>query len=122
MFGSMKSFACGLAVMACLCCIGLLVASPQDNQANAPSELRVVSPDGQLTITLSATNERAGIFVSDRRSGEYVSIYTEQREGATVSVGDVKSTAKNRAVHMAMNSRADELQIIPKAAEEVPRK
>jgi hypothetical protein len=120
MFGSVKSFACGLAAMACLCLVGVLVASPQSNTVEYPNEVRVVSPDGQLTITLSATNERAGIFVSDRNTGHYASIYTEEREGATVSVGDQNSTRKNRAVHMAMNSKSDALQLPkPKSEQKV---
>lgn len=107
----------GLVLLACI--VGVLflnvggAATATGDVQQQQNELRLVSPDGLTSITLVAENGGfAGIFVNDVRSGDYATMYVNPREGATVGASNLHTTSKQHGLAMALNSRADEVQIM----------
>lgn len=114
MFGIM-----GLMVLAAcmfLVCADQAPALQQDQHAPQVltlQELRIESPNGRYSIHLKASDQRAQMTIFDKVTGNYVADYVGGHERAAVaSVGNMQETARNHAVHMAMTSSREDLQIV----------
>jgi hypothetical protein len=73
----------------------LSVNAPADSgkTVSQPTENRIVlrSPNGRYELALIATNDAAGIWVTDTTNGKISCVYNDQNEGPVVAVGNTKA-------------------------------